>query len=248
MPAIDNSVQYDDVRKLLSEIHSHRIDSDKLALLFKIGDKKIAELIQALDDENVEINTNAQAVIRYLGNEKGMKALQDWYGKQKKEYRVAGPIPLPISTYDYKFIEKNIVGQPPERWSSSSISYLYALALDDSPNSKSALAQLVARAGTLDQSSSIAYAIRQIQSTQPRRILKGQKDLSELVQKNAFFIAPRDQEYVSTKLLGFNGAKDKALIEVHIDRGILAKEWFHVVISLSKKGWKFFSIRQVAVS
>ena len=66
---------YKHTREKLRKLVSVRLDSDKLASLFKIGDKRIVDLIQALDDADRNVSLSAQVVIRYLGNEQGMKSL-----------------------------------------------------------------------------------------------------------------------------------------------------------------------------
>ena len=68
---------YQNTRKMLSEMESVRRDSDRLAMLFEIGDQRIADLIKALDSADPDASIRAQTVIRYLGNIEGMKALHE---------------------------------------------------------------------------------------------------------------------------------------------------------------------------
>ena len=91
--------QGSDTRRLLLAMSDVRINSDKLSTIFKSGDVRIAELVRLLDDPKPEVRLRAQIVIRYLGNETGMQALREWYGRQRGEYGIGGPIPLPLSEW-----------------------------------------------------------------------------------------------------------------------------------------------------
>src|ERR1700754_3878305 len=70
-----------DVRSLLSHMD---IESDRdkhFATLFHIGDKHVEDLIRALDDPDPNVSSNAQVIIRYLGNQTAMHALTEHYKK-----------------------------------------------------------------------------------------------------------------------------------------------------------------------
>lgn len=242
------SRMYQDTRKLLSSMDDVRSDSDKLATLFKVGDERIRELIHALDDADSDIRLRAQIVIRYLGNVEGMKALTEWYGKQRNEHPIAGPVPLPLSDWDYKFINMNLIGKAPQTWRDRGVQYIYALAIDDSQQSKTVLDTLVKSGSGVDENTFVGYAIKRVRMSQPTRLLPAEKDLAKLVLDNAFFVSTEDHKQASARLLGLSGKKDKALVEVYINRGRLAEEWYHVVIRKCGQGWKFFSITPVAIS
>ena len=64
---------YEDIRRLLAE--RSIVDGETLSFLFSIGDERIQDLIRALDDSNNVVRRNAQAVIRYVGNDAGIAAL-----------------------------------------------------------------------------------------------------------------------------------------------------------------------------
>ena len=235
-----------DVRKLLIGLQSVKDDRETLATLFKIGDEQISELIKALQDSDPKVSLRAQIVIRYLGNETGMKALEDWSSKQT-EVVTSGPIPLPLKERDYAFIRDQYLSRPVATWMAGD-QYIYALALDGSPRAKAVLRELKKSAGATDDSTVAGRAIRRTTERDAERVLVGQHDLTKSVIENAFFIATNDRRFTSAKLLGLNRAKQKALVEIYINRGRLAEEWYHVVLSKHGQGWKFFSITQVAVS
>ena len=239
---------YQNTRKLLSEMESVRSDSDRLAMLFKIGDRRIADLIKALDSPDPDVSVRAQTVIRYLPNIEGMKALHEWYGKQRGGFKVAGPIPLPLNDWDYEVINANFVGRPSRLWGGRGVEYIYALALDDSKRSETLLDELIRSAGPIDEADVVGYAIRRVQQGQPRKALSDDPNLAKLVLDNAFFVSPLDRKCTSSRLLALNGGNDKALVEVHINRGSLAEEWYHVIISKRGQEWRFSAIVPVAVS
>jgi hypothetical protein len=239
---------YQNTRKLLSAMGDVRRDNDKLAALFKVGDERIQDLIRALDDPDSGISLRAQIVIRYLGSAEGLKGLTEWYRKQPNGHPIAGPIPLPLSDWDYNFINTNLIGKPAETWREIGVRYIYALAIDDSQQSKRALDAMMKNASTVNGLTFLGQAINQIRSGRPMDLITGKKDPAKLVLNNAFFVSPEDRKHARARLLGFNGKKDKALVEVYINRGRLAEEWYHVVIRKHGEGWKFFSITQVAVS
>lgn len=235
-----------DVRKLLLELKDVKSGRETLATLFSIGDKQISELIKALDDPDHEVSLNAQTVIRYLGNPTGLAALENWLSK-KTEYPLTAPIPLPLTERDYTWINSQYLKKPIREWVFAE-SYIYALAFDGSPRATAVLRQLKTAAAELDDSFVVARAMRLTAAADVKKVLVDERDLAKLVLKNAFFVDPTDRRFTSAKLLALNGAKQKALLEVYINRGPLAEEWYHVVLTKSGPGWRLFSITQVAVS
>jgi hypothetical protein len=235
-----------ETRELLTALKGVKDSSEVLATLFKTGDGRISDLIDALNDSDRKVSLRAQIVIRYLGNETGMQALDIWYNSQA-ETVTAGPVPLPLRERDYISIKVDYVDQPSNRWVSAD-RYIYALALDGSPRAKALLDKMMKRVGMIDDSTVSGYALGRVLASNPRKLLTQQSDLAKMVLKNAFFILPADRAYASSKLLGLNAGKNRALVEVYINRGHLAEEWYHVVISKRGRNWKFFSISQVAVS
>ena len=237
---------YADTRKLLTALRNVKDDRRVLAALFKKGDSRIDDLIKALDDPDRNISLRAQIVIRYLGNQAGLKALNYWYNKQS-EILISGPLPLPLGERDYEFINDQFTTQPIVTWASSE-KYIYGLALDGSSRAQAVLNEMMKQEATANDGLIAGEALRRIKVSHPKKLLTGGNDLAKIVLRNAFFIGPISRPYTSARLLGLNGGKDKALVEVYVNPGPLAEEWYHVVISRHGRGWKFFSITQVAVS
>jgi len=228
-----------ETRRLLSSLGDVKNDREVLAALFKRGDGRIDDLIEALHDPDRNIGLRAQIVIRYLGNQAGMKALEEWYSKQN-EILISGPIPLPLKERDYKWISDQSINDAAD--------YIYALALDGSPRARAVLNEMMKLKGTVYDGTFASLALRRVKVSHPQKLLTGPRDLAKLVLRNAFFIPPLSRPYTSARLLGLNAGRDKALVEVYVNPGPLAEEWYHVVISKRGRGWKFFSITQVAQS
>jgi len=241
---------YQDTHKLLDAMDSVKGDTDQLAALFKVGDERIQDLIDALDDPVRDISLRAQIVIRYLGNAEGMKGLTEWYSKQPDKILIAGPVPLPLTEWDYSFINRNLIDKPARTWRELEIQYIYALAIDDTQQNKTLLDATIKGAGSVDEATYVGLVLKQVRQGQQlsRNLLPTRKDLATVVMDHAFFVSTQSRKYTSARLLGLNGAKDKALVEVYVNHGVLAEEWYHVVIQKNKQGWKFFSISQVALS
>lgn len=234
-----NATTYRDTRKLLIALRNVRDDRKVLAALFKTGDTHIDYLIKALHDPDRNISLRAQIVIRYLGNQTGMKALEEWYSKQLEIVR-SGPIPIPLSERDYKWISDQSINDVGD--------YIYALALDGSPRARAVLNEMTKKKAGVDDGMFAVQALKRVNVSQPEKLLIGGNDLAKLVLKNAFFIDSISRPYTSARLVGLNGRKDKAIVEVYVKPGPLAEEWYHVVISKHGRDWKFFSITQIAVS
>lgn len=243
--SLNNDCQtYENTRQLLIEMN--RADPNKQFIkLFNIGDKQIAELTKALNDSNLLVKRNAQVIIRYLRNDSGMSALTASYNKETASIVVAGPIPIPLSEWDYNYIEKNYQ-KDFSGWDIPSTSFIYALAIDSSAKAKTVLNKLIDNAKNNPKADHLAF--EKIKSINSNEILDDSSDLAKTVLDKAFFISTDDKKFVTSKIVTFNEAKDKALIEIHINRGALSEEWYHIVINKTEKGWRFLSITPVAVS
>ncbi len=246
--SVPQSKTYQKTRKILSAMDDVRNDHDKLAALFSVGDERIQDLILALDDPDTDISLRAQIVIRYLGSAKGMKSLIEWYNKRPNGHPIAGPIPLPLTEWDYQFIDSNLISRSPDTWKEIGVQYIYALAIDDADRSKRTLDAIVKNAGSVNENTFVGKALQQIQTGRPKRLIAVERDLAREVLENAFFISAKDHKHATAHLLGLDGKKDKALVELYINRGRLSQEWYHVVMSKCGQGWSFFSITQVAIS
>ncbi len=205
---------YQDTRKLLSQMKGYDLHPERLAELFRIGDARVGDLVKALDDPDKEISVNAQTLIRYLGNDAGLKGLNKYYESRRKAYLTSGPIPIPLIDEDYKTAKSNLPALGEE--------YIYALLLDDSARARELLASLVRSNNPPSSDTLIGRALMSAESVDPKRALTGDPDVAKLVMGNAFFVSEVDKQYASARLVGYNGAKDKAVVEVFINRGVIS--------------------------
>ena len=230
-----------DVRRLLLEMTMKHRSTEQLGVLFQGGEREINYLVRALEDPDPEVKLNAQIVIRYLGNEQGMRA---WFklNETGKSTSFTAPIPIPLQQWDYEFVREfylrdNVRTEPLLE------AYLFALVLDSSTEAEQLFAAVIANCKKhgfkLDES-----RFRRVRNV----VIDSHGDLAREVVERASFLNPKERQYTIPKLLAYSASKDKALIEIFVNRGPLAQEWWHVVLSSHGNVWKFFSITQVAVS
>ena len=185
-------------------------------------------------------------VLRYLGNETGMKGLQEWRSRRERDYDV-GPVPVPLTEWDYKIIRASFIGKSPRSWRQAD-KYIYALAIDKSPTARAVLNELIKTTGKADESLIGVHALKLVQERPPADLLTGENNLAKLTLANAFFVDPSDRKYSSGRVIGFNKEKNKALIEIHVNRGALSEERYHVVLNKCERGWQFMAVQLIALS
>jgi hypothetical protein len=91
---------------------------------------------------------------------------------------------------------------------------------------------------------STLYEAKAIKS---KELLAKETDLAKLVVDNMFFISSEDREHVSARLMGFNHAKDKAMITIHAGLAFGGRR-YRIVLERRGEGWRFFSVTLVGVS
>lgn len=239
-----NKCECQQIKPLLTTL-SKRVGGENKAIskLFQIGDKCINDIIFNLNGKDFQMSVAAQEIIRYLGNEKGLIALETWNKNNSKSYPVWGPVPTPIMDFDYEMIEANLLGDSQRYLGLLTSKYFYALAIDkNSPKSK-LLFQRILRNLEADNEETITRRIADhFKNNYPLKSFLSTKNIENSVLDNAFFLSEEDKKFTNAKLLSFNENKDKALIELHLSRGLLAEEWHHVVIKKIENNWEFFSI------
>jgi hypothetical protein len=239
-----NNCECQSIKPLLTVL-SKRVGGEDVALskLFQIGDECIDDLISNLNGNDFQMSVAAQEAIRYLGNEKGLKALDAWNKNNKKPYPVRGPVPIPLVEFDYEMIELNFLENDQRDLGLLTSQYLYALAIDkDSPKSKNLFQKLLKKLETVEKESTAKRMVDQLKNNYPLMPFSEAKTIEKTVLENAFFLSKEDKKFTTAKLLNFNGKKDKALVELHLFRGLLAEEWYHVVVRKVENAWEFFSI------
>lgn len=218
-------------------------ENEAISKLFEIGDECIDDLISTLNSTDFQMSVAAQEAIRYLGNEKGLEALDAWNKGNKRSYAVWGPIPVPIMDFDHEMIETNLIENDRKYLGLLTSKYFFALAIDKgSLKSRNLLQKLLKRFESVDKESITKQIVDHFNNGYPLKPFSEAKSIEDAVLENAFFLSKEDKNFTTAKLLSFNGKKDKALVELHLSRGFLAEEWHHVVLKKVGNQWEFFSI------
>jgi hypothetical protein len=212
-------------------------DTRGLAYLFRNGDKYVKELGALLHDEDPSVRANAQRVIRYLASPPGMSAIFSAYSK-RNEINIVGPIPSPLSEWDYDYIETTFVDKPGS-FGELSRRYMYALFLDPSPRARELLNRMVetAKRGGTD-----SFDIRAVTGKKPVEVWFRDDDAAGLVSavlRNSFFLPDGSKRTAKAKLISFDATNSKALIEVDVSSGDFVGEVYHVVVLRKPAGWTF---------
>lgn len=236
------SAHQDSVRQLLLEMRLGHRSTRPLAALFQIGDEKIEELIKALDDPEPLVRLNAQIVIRYLANDAGLEALSEGYAN-KKALIVTAPFPVPLKDWDYNFISSQYLNQKPALEPMME-SYLFALALDGSSRAGMKLREVIENA----KKHGVGLREDRYLQTAGIGVIRSDEQLATSVLGKASFININERKHATAKVIAYNGARNRAIVEIHVNKGPLAEVWYHIVLGKSEQVWKFLSITQVAVS
>ena len=223
------------IYKLLEKM-DNSTDDKRLAKLFEMGDENIDELIESLKVLNTKVQLNAQKVIRYLANEKGMKAVFESY-KTNNQYSFVYPVPIPLNDWDYEFLDKNCLQTPV-----CDVDYAYATALilDNSKKSLQIYNSIRDRIAVSEQP-----LFKKILETQGD-LVSQETNLEKLIEKQ--LIPSSELKCTTISLLAYSSKKDKALVELYINHGVLAEEWFNLVLKKTSNGWQIISLAQTAIS
>lgn len=245
-----NNCECQQIKPLLTTLSKRVGDENKaISQLFRIGDVCLEDLITTLNGTDFQMSVAAQETLRYLGNEKGLKALDAWNKNNKKTYPVWGPVPTPIMEFDYEMIKVNLLENSQRYLGLLTSKYLYALAIDkDSPKSNILFQKILKRFESVDKESITKRIVDYFKSNYPLKPFSTANSIENSVLENAFFLSKEDKEFTTVNFLSFNGKKDKALLELRLSRGVLAEEWHHVVIRKVGNEWEFCSITFVKQS
>ena len=236
------------IRQLLVEYDNTASNTTALAALFERADTSVDELVRLLDDPDEKVSISAQRVIRYSGNPTAVQKLYSWYDQRLLEdgvYVSSGPIVVPLPDKDYRRIERSL--QSEEMSLSRDEEFIYALALDNSPKAKAMLDRIKTEV-RFEEGTSGHHAIDRIVSGDPQQICPDVRDVSQWLPRKAFFLSDSDRKFTTARILGYNGSRTRVLVDVYINRGVLAEEWFHVVLEKGAIGWRFVAIYQTGVS
>ncbi len=231
-------------RQLLLAIANAKFDGKTLAPLFHIGDERINDLVAALSDPDQHIRYAAVVVLKYLGNPKGIDALNNKCRNQSGCEFFLDVFPIPLSDFDYDAIRR-MSRVPLSRWNAIPESYAYALALDGSKRSEQLLAQWLKSSESEDSRYYLDAFASSIRDHAAQKTFTAGPSLVDAVVANAFFLQPADRAIAKAHLLALSAAGNKALIEVYLNHGPTADRWYHVVVVKQGQQWRLFSVHML---
>ena len=235
------------IRELLFRHGQRSSETKALGTLFERADSSGAELIRLLDDPDERVSLAAQRVIRYSGNPDAVAGLYAWHERQRSELgtvSLTGPIVVPLRDSDYEWYE----GRARRKDSAYGAEFVYALALDNSPRAREMLHRIVNECWFDDENTYAYRAIQLVASGTTMQTCPRDRDLVKWIPRNAFFLDDEDRKVTTARILGFNESRTKVLAVVYVNRGVLAEEWYNVVLAKSAGGWTFVAIHRTAIS
>ena len=231
------------IRRLLADTPDSEFDSQALPKLFRVGDSRIADLARALADSDSTVSRRAELVLRYLGSPKGLDALKSRCPSPVQCKLVNdGPVPIPLMDFDYEVIQALSQSQVVSPEMAPLETYIFALALDGSGRSKGMLARWLERSKTAHSSIYLDQIFQSVQNDAPQKTFAAHRSLAEAVVANAFFLQPTDRTVAKARLIAMSSAGDKALVELHINHGVTAERWYHIVVVKRNQQWRLFSV------
>ncbi len=235
---------YEETRKLLSEPN---VSNENFIKLFQIGDQRVDDLIAALNDKDKNVRYNTQKIIRSIGNPKATEAMYQWLSenalKEKDEFPTS-PIPVPIDDWEYRFEEKSYMYS-----SRSNLKNSYALFFDDSDKAKTILNKFIEQENKNPYGLGQGKKLERLRELQIGQSFQENGNLADAVLQTPLFQFETDNpnrkatpEKLKSKLITYNSAKTKALIDVQNVDGT-----FSIIVEKVESGWKFYSVIRATV-
>jgi hypothetical protein len=235
LQASNGAIGTSKLERLLSS-NSFRDIGKEMVEIFRQGNAITFNLVDELDNPSESIRTNAQLMIRVIGDEQGIRALHKWYEIPRPSLVISGgPFPIPLQEWDFWFIERNILNRSSREWGNEGINYLLALAIDGSVRARGLTNRMLAAVGN-DESTEVFQITKNIKAS--KITCCEQCTAQEFVRKNAFFLAPEDKMNVTIELLAYSYGKKKALLSTSQTFG----NTFLIVLEQSDSRWKFQSV------
>ena len=234
---------------LLSDIYIINGESAKQSLitLFSKDESSLEKVSEYWNSSESSQSIGAQRIVRYTGYPKILKKWERWC-IGKSGCLASGAIPIPLTQLDKQVILYKLENEEICNWGYTDMGYIYALLLDKSKASQNLLQKIKSKTNYCLDDSIIKTGFKNAEKANPREIILDSKNLTDAVLDNLFFLNKRDLKNKTVSFWAFNNKKDKALLEVYVNHGILAERFYHIVLKKTNKGWRYFSITLVALS
>ncbi|MGA3135379.1 MAG: hypothetical protein ABSC88_05220 [Terracidiphilus sp.] len=228
------------LRKLLS---ADDFDSPMIKI-FSQGDSIISKLVVALDDPDTNVAMHAQFMLLLLGDEHGIQSLHQWYDRPRPILRIVnGPVPVPLSEWDFKQIEA-ILAHPSSEWKNEAENYFYALAIDRSTRAQELLKKMIEAIPVGDTSNAFAQMVTELKHCIGCATSCSFGTPQKMVQKNAFFFDSEEVKSMKIEVLGYANGNNLALLRLSQIMG----NTFLVVLKRQGTCWQFQSVHLQYVS
>ena len=165
-----------------------------------------------------------------------MAAFRESY--RRGNHTITGVVPIPLDDWDYAQIDKNMTCSGCRASGPFVPDYIYALILDGSQRAQDVLTRVRSTVSASWIPSIPPADTLTLGSARPERELLA----------HSFFLTNEDKVSATVRVLGLTHDGNKGLFEVYVNHGLLAEQWYHVVLVREANGWRFLSVSQVAIS
>src|SRR5579871_358009 len=205
--------------------------------IFATGSSSTGKLLDALNDSDQAINLNAQLMLRLIGDVQGVKGLHEWYERPRSVLRtVNGPFPVPLRDWDYKQIDA-ILSRPSTEWKEDAINYLYALAIDSSPQAREMLTKMLNSIAN-DRNSVAFQAAANLRRSLSKASACTSGNLKSFLRVNSFFLTQEESKAASINIIAFANDRHLVLAEFSQTFG----NTFIVVMKRTGQCWRYQAV------
>lgn len=249
------STTYADTLRLLKRWPGSENDAD-LARLFEVGDSRAPDLLTACHSEGRKAAATAFYVLKLLGKPECLDCGK-WISRRHKGLTFVCESNL--SEGDFKRIEGWLNGKNTQKgyecgyYEGFDDSIIYALVLEGSPRSRLLLRRMLAFAEVCIG----GYRLEDLRNAQSlvedaNRIghdLRFEPDnLEGALRPSAFFIPAKYRDQSSVRLIAYNKARSRILLEVSYGCGLNCGSGYHVVLRKDGAIWQYAVLTMTWIS
>lgn len=239
-------------------------EDNEFGRLFAIGEERVSDLEAACHSGDDEIVSAAFRVLHLLGKSEAESCVEAIAQKHKG-------LPLLCSAIDdacFKHLEEWLAKKRTPNGYDCREDYdsdlaimpiddalVYALLLDASPRSRSALDRLAAfEKACKEEDTIIGELLDQAHSlnVDTKEIAQGMKfepaTLENVIRDSAFFLPPEYRKDSEVEMVAHNKTGDRILLDVGYTCGPLCGRWYYVVLRKDGTVWKYAVITMVRIS